>query len=322
MVLEASVQLKLHAFFVDSLMEGDEITGLITANKSGLEALRARIIIDTTGDADVAASAGAPFEMGRSDDGRMQPASLFFRIGNVNDNAVQAYMDANPEDTCFQSLVAQARRKGDFDLPRERVCVYRLPRTGEWWANASRVLGVDSTDGEQLTQAEIEGHRQVMVLVNFMRQYLPGFENCYLVDTATQIGVRESRRVLGEYVLTADDVYRARRFDDAVARVSFPIDIHDVQGSGHFFQGPKEGPYYTIPYRCLVPKSVENLLVAGRPISATHQAHASLRVMPPCFAMGQAAGTAAALALETNVSPRNIEVKLLRESLTHQGALV
>lgn len=200
--------------------------------------------------------------------------------------------------------------------------MFLLPHPGEWWANVSRVHHIDATDADQLTQAEIEGHRQVLYLVDFMRKRLPGFENCTLLDTGTQIGVRETRRIMGEYVLTADDVFGARRFEDAVARVSFPIDIHDVTGGGGFFEGPREGPYYTIPYRCLVPLEIDNLLVAGRCISATHEAHGSLRVMPPCFATGQAAGTAAALALETDVVPRKVNVALLRESLTQQGALV
>jgi hypothetical protein len=181
---------------------------------------------------------------------------------------------------------------------------------------------VDGTDRDQLSRAEIEGRRQVLPLLNFLRKYVPGFEHCYLIDTGSQIGVRESRRIMGEYVLTKEDVLGARRFNDAIARVSFPIDIHDVQGGGGFFQGPSGGPYYTIPYRSLVPGRIDNLLVAGRCISATHEAHGSLRVMPPCFATGQAAGTAAALALETKVSPRSVDVRLLRESLTQQGALV
>ena len=322
MTLEAGVDLKLHTLFVDCLVKEDVITDLVSVTKSGLEVLRAPIVIDTTGDGDVAARAGAPFEQGQSGDGRVQPVSLFFRVGNVDDAGVQAYMDANREDECFAKLVAQARENGDFYLPKDRVTMFRTPRPGEWWANASRIHGVDSTDGEQLTQAEVEGHRQVMVLLEFLRQYVPGFGNCTLIDTATQIGVRESRRVLGEYVLTAEDVYQARRFEDAIARVSFPIDIHDVKGGGGFFEGPKAGPYYTIPYRCLVPGKIDNLLVAGRPISATHEAHGSLRVMPPCFATGQAAGTAAALALETKSSPRNVNVRLLRDSLAEQGALV
>jgi hypothetical protein len=168
----------------------------------------------------------------------------------------------------------------------------------------------------------------VLYLVDFMRARLPGFQDCALLDTGAQIGVRETRRIVGAYVLTAEDVLRARRFHDAIARVSFPIDIHDPTGGGGFFQGPQDGPYYTIPYRCLVPtdvghpSAVEGLLVAGRPISATHEAHGSLRVMPPCFATGQAAGTAAALALETNVTPRQVDVRLLRASLEQQGALV
>jgi hypothetical protein len=322
MVLEAGAELKFHAFFLDSLVEGDQIVGLITASKSGLEALRGEIVIDATGDGDVAARAGAPYEKGRAGDGLLQPVSLFFRVGNVDDEAVQAYMDEHPEDESFRDIVRKAKEKGEFSHTKDWFTMFKLPRAGEWWANVSRVHGIDATDVDQLTRAEIEGHRQVIYLVDFLRKRVPGFGNCYLLDTGSQIGVRETRRIMGEYVLTAEDVFAARRFEDAIARVSFPIDIHDVNGGGGFFEGPRDGPYYTIPYRCLVPKKIENLLVAGRCISATHEAHGSLRVMPPCFATGQAAGTASALALETNTSPRYTDVKLLRESLIQQGALV
>jgi hypothetical protein len=322
MCLQAGVELELHRFFLDALLEDRRVVGAIAAGKSGLEAFRGRVTIDTTGDADVAARSGAPYEQGRKEDGRIQPVSLFFRVGNVDDGAVQTYMDAHPEDESFRSIVAEAMRRGEFSHTKNWFTMFRTPRPGVWWANVSRVHNVDATDAEQLTRAEIEGRRQVLYLVDFMRKRLPGFAHCTLIDTGTQIGVRETRRIVGEYVLTADDVFSARRFQDGIARVSFPIDIHDPSGGGGFFEGPREGPYYTVPYRCLVPLQVENLLVAGRPISATHQAHGSLRVMPPCFATGQAAGTAAALALETGVSPRGVNVKLLRESLTLQGALV
>ena len=322
MCLQAGVQLKLHRFFLDALKEQNRVTGVIVASKSGLEAFRGEIVIDTTGDADVAARAGAPYEQGRREDGLIQPVSLFFRVGNVDDGAVQAYMDKHPEDESFRSIVAEAKARGEFSHTKNWFTMFRTPRPGVWWANVSRVHNIDATDAEQLTHAEIEGHRQVLYLVEFMRKRLPGFKNCALIDTGSQIGVRETRRIVGEYVLSADDVFAARRFEDGIARVSFPIDIHDPAGGGGFFEGPREGPYYTIPYRCLVPLQVENLLVAGRPISATHEAHGSLRVMPPCFATGQAAGTAAALALETNVSPRQVSVKLLRDSLTQQNALV
>jgi hypothetical protein len=243
-------------------------------------------------------------------------------VGNVDDAAVQAHMDAHPDDVSFRHIVRQARERGEFSHAKDGLTMFRTPRAGEWWGNASRVHGVDGTDAGQLTHAEIEGHRQVIYLVEFLRQRVPGFERCTLLDTGSQVGVRETRRIMGEYILTQEDVFGARRFADAIARVSFPIDIHDVQGGGGFFEGPKEGPYYTIPYRCLVPLQVENLLVAGRCISATHEAHGSLRVMPPCFATGQAAGTAGALALETGVSPRCVDVQLLRKALSDQGALI
>lgn len=322
MVLEAGAQIRLHTFFVDALVEQNRITDLVVASKSGLQSLRAELVIDTTGDADVAARSGVPFEKGRQTDRLLQPVSLFFRVGNVDDQAVQAYMDTHPHDECFGDIVREAKRRGEFSHTKDRFTMFRLPRPGEWWANVSRIHRIDATDVEQLTQAEIEGHRQVLYLVDAMRRLLPGFENCTLIDTGSQIGVRETRRIVGEYVLTADDVFGARRFEDAVARVSFPIDIHDVKGGGGFFEGPREGPYYTIPYRSLVPKGIDNLLVAGRCISATHEAHGSLRVMPPCFATGQAAGTASALALETHARPIEIDTTLLRESLSQQGALV
>ena len=322
MALEAGVSLKLHAFFVDSLTASGEIRGVIVATKGGLEALNADIVIDATGDADVAARAGVPFEQGRAEDGLMQPVSLFFRVSGVDDEAVQAYVDSHPEDADFHTIVTRAREEGGFSHTKDHLTLFRTPRPGEWWANVSRVHGVDGTDGDQLTGAEITGRRQVLYLVRLFREYVPGFEDCYLLDTAPQIGVRETRRIVGEYVLTSDDVFKARRFPDAIARVSFPIDIHDVNGGGGFFEGPREGPYYTIPYRSLVPLRVEQLLVAGRCISATHQAQGSLRVMPPCFATGQAAGTAAALALETNTPVRHVNIRMLRQTLADQGALV
>ncbi len=321
MAIEAGVDLRFHRFFVDSLVEGDTIKGIVTASKTGLEAFKGQIIIDTTGDGDVAARAGAPYEKGRPEDGRLQPVSLFFRVGNVDDAAVQAYMDEE-RDGSFENLVREAMDAGEFSHPKHRITLFRLPRPGEWWINASRIHGIDATDPDQLTQAEIEGHRQVLYLLTFMRTHLPGFGDCYLIDTGSQIGVRETRRIMGEYVLTADDVFGARRFDDAIARVSFPIDIHDVQGGGGFFEGPREGPYYTIPYRCLVPRTIDQMLVAGRCISATHEAHGSLRVMPPCFATGQAAGTAGALALELDTRPRDVDVNMLQDSLSQQGALI
>lgn len=320
--LGAGVALRYHTTFLDSLVEEGKIQGVLCASKSGLEAFLSTVVIDTTGDGDVAARAGAPYEKGRPADGRLQPVSLFFRVGNVDDAAVQDYIDAYPDDPGFVRLLELAREREGFTHTKGHLTLFRTPRPGEWWCNVSRVHGVDGTDPAQLTRAEIEGRRQVLYLVDFFQRYVPGFDRCYLLDTGTQVGVRETRRIIGEYVLTADDVFAARRFSDAIARVSFPIDIHDVSGGGGFFEGPREGPYYTIPYRCLVPLQVENLLVAGRPISATHEAHGSLRVMPPCFATGQAAGTAAALALETDRSPRQIDVALLRSSLLQQGALV
>jgi hypothetical protein len=187
---------------------------------------------------------------------------------------------------------------------------------------------LDGTRSEDLTTAEIEGRRQVMNLMRFFRKYIPGFENAYLLQTAAQVGVRETRRVMGEYVFSAEDVAEGRKFQDVVLRSAYPVDIHPSIGKAYARDdnstpiAPPLGDWYEVPYRCLVPKGVENLLVAGRCISATHEGQAAVRIMPSCMALGEAAGTAAALCLRESVKPRGLSAGVLRRQLTSQGALL
>jgi len=329
MAVEAGVELLLHSFVFDVLMrEGAEapaIAGVFAANKSGVQCLRARVVVDCTGDADVAALAGAPTEKGRPEDGKTQPMTMFFRVGGVDGEQVRQYVREHPEERSpFTGIVERGRAAGEWpEVPRERVGIYESSTPGEWRVNTSRLLGLDGTKVEDLTRGEVEGRRQVHALMAFFRKRVPGFAGARLIDTAGQVGVRETRRIVGEYVLTVEDICAGRRFPDAVALCSYGVDVHNPEGPG---QGRRQeyetANVYEIPYRCLVPRRVEQLLVAGRCISSTHEANGAIRVMPPCFATGQAAGTAAALAVKSGRSPREVPADKLRRALAAAGQVL
>ncbi len=322
MCLEAGVELLYHSFVVDALLEGDAVRGVVVANKAGLEAFRAQVMVDCTADADVAARAGVPFEMGRAEDGLTQPMTLFFRVAGVDDRRVAEYIAAHPEDRRpFASLIREARERGEFPIPREGIGMYRTLEEGVWRINTTRIQRLLGTDPRDLTRAQVEGRRQVLFLLRFFRERLPGFENCRLLDTAAQVGVRETRRIVGEYTLTAEDIAQGREFEDVVALAGYPFDIHSPTGSGGGATGElRSANVYEIPYRCLVPINRDGLLVAGRCVSATHEALGAIRVMPTAFALGQAAGTAAALAVRSELPPRRVPVETLQRTLLRQGA--
>jgi len=323
--LDHGVQLQLHTVFVDPLMEGASVRGAIVHHKGGLSAIRANITIDCSADADVAARSGVPFATGRQGDGLTQPMTMFFRVGNVQREAVDAYFRAHPEEIAgrmaFSSCIRAAQANGDYTIPRERLSMYESPQPGVWRVNVSRILGADGTKVEDLTRAEIEGRRQVMHILAFLRKYVPGFADCTLIDTAAQVGVRETRRIVGEYVLTQEDLMAGRAFADTIACGAYPMDIHSpTDGGGGVSNRGETANIYQIPYRCLVPLEVEQLLVAGRCVSATHEALGAIRVMPTSFAMGEAAGTAAALATAEGIAPRHVPVSWVRETLLRHGA--
>lgn len=323
MCIEAGVTLLLHSFVVDVIKDGDRVTGVVVANKAGLNVAPATVVVDCTGDGDVAAFAGAEFDYGRSHDGRVQPMTLFFRIADVDDDAVSAYQQQHPDEQFpFEGVVAQAHRDGAYALPRRGIQLFKTLQPGVWRINTTRVLGLDGTRPEDLTRAEIESRAQVTELLRFFRERVPGLENCRLLDTAATIGVRETRRVAGEYVLTLEDLVTGRHFSDVIAAAGYPVDIHSpVDGEGPFQDGiPPTANVYEIPFRSLIPKGLDGVLVSGRCISATHEALAAVRVMPPSFAMGEAAGTAAALAVRHGVPPRDVNVDELQSQLMRQGA--
>ncbi|MBI3997861.1 MAG: FAD-dependent oxidoreductase, partial [Armatimonadetes bacterium] len=232
---EAGVDLLFHTTFVDALADAHGIRGVVVVNKAGLGIISVRVVIDASADGDVAAAAGAESMKGRPDDGRMQPATMFFRVGGVDDAAVAAWREEHerqhPGERLFECVVQAARARGEFPLPREYLNFYREPEPGVWRVNVTRVLGVDGTDPVSLTRAELEGRRQVWWLMQFMVGRCQGFARARLLEVGTQLGVRETRRIIGEYILTGQDVQEGRRFPDAIARGSYLIDIHDPTGT-------------------------------------------------------------------------------------------
>ncbi|MDH7601474.1 MAG: FAD-dependent oxidoreductase [Armatimonadota bacterium] len=311
--LESGVKLLLHSFVCGADVRRARIASIKVFAKPAPRNIKAKVFVDATGDADLAHLAWVPCEKGRPGDGLTQPMTLNFRVAGVN-------IERMPPREEINRLYLAARDQGRINCPRDNVLFFFTTREGEVHFNTTRVIKVDGTSARDLTAAEIEGRRQMKQICDFLRTDVPGFEKSYLTAAGTQIGVRETRRIVGQYVLTAEDVLSAAKFHDCVARGSYPIDIHDPDAGGTVIKHLPPGESYDIPYRCLVPLNVSNLLVAGRPISATHEAHSSLRVMPIAFATGQAAGTAAALCARWNISPRDLDVRRLQQELLDQGA--
>ena len=336
LMAESGVALLLHAYFLDALCDARGVVcGARVATVGGAREVRAAVTIDASADAYVAVSAGARVLQG-DERGRVQPASLMFRISHVDLARTAAYVRERPSEMrtslppherTASSLTAvaglyelwnRARERG-LDVPRELVSFFISPYPDEVGVNMTRVVDIDPLDPDDLTRAEIEARAQAMALMEFFRRDVPGFANARIAATATQIGIRESRRIAGAYTLTGDDVLHARTFDDAVARSAYPIDIHNPSGSGTVTHRLPPGASYEIPYRCLVPESVDGLLVAGRCISTTHEALASTRLTPTVMTLGQAAGTAAARCAALRVEPRAVDTSDLRARLVADG---
>jgi hypothetical protein len=295
----------------------------VVANKLGEAIVKSKVVVDASGDADIAARAGAEYEKGRREDGMMQTPTLMFIVGGVDRRESRIALRAFSELERSPAL-EKAIRKG-LDLPGRKCFMYRLPVPGQYSVNAVGVDDFDTTDAWSISAAEIETRKNVYPFIDFLRRNIAGFEYCYLVQTACQISPRESRRIVGEYVLTADDVLGARKFCDGVVNGVHPIDIHhrsDASVSDKNYRGLPCSAYYNVPYRCLLPKTLENLLVAGRCISCTHEALGSVRVMATSIGMGQAAGTAAVMCVEGGYPPREVAAGSLRERLKEQGVVL
>jgi hypothetical protein len=349
MVLGSGAEMLLHSCITGVQAEDDGIS-LKVFCKAGERTVRCRRVVDCSGDGDVAISLGAEFETG-DETGVAQAVTLMFDVGGVDLVEALEYVKANPDqmrfpkmpaDTDIQlltghvlgiagyyDLVSQAKSRGEYPVPGDLVFYVTRPRLGEVTFNTTHVGDVDGIDLDALTRAEIEGRRQMVAVLNFARSSMPGFKNSYILRSPSHVGVRESRRVMGKYVFDASDIATSSKFDDAICRLAYWVDIHKGKGTGYTRSEEKEkivepvaGDYYEIPYRSLVPNGVENVLLAGRCISSTQGGHAAIRIMPCCAALGQAAGTAAALSVKTGTPVGEIDITTLKETLRSDGALV
>jgi len=343
MVQEAGVNLLLHTLVADAVVRDDQITALVIESKSGRQAVVGKVIVDATGDADVAFRAGAPTKQGRDFDDCVESMGSFMHIGGISGLSEEQKQAAREK-------VRLAMAKGQFRFYSNGFTGTNTMHRDHFSPNMTRWPG-DPTNVHDLTEAEGCVRREAWALLTFLKDKVPGFENCYLHITSPQVGPRESRQVMGDYVLTGDDVQQGRKFADAVARGSWWIDIHCPLGHTYpvhlcitecprqencpFWAAehdktmraradlyPPDDDWYDIPYRCLTAKGIRNLLVSGRCISATHQGMAGARVIGTCVAIGQAAGTAAALAVRSGVPPRAVDVGKVRQALLAGGALI
>lgn len=337
MLQEAGVDLLLHSAFSDVQTENGRITAVVVESKSGRQAILPRYVIDCSADADVIARAGASFVKGRESDGAMQPVTLFYRIGGIDIPALKAWMKRNrgllkdsPTDAeidaqsalaflGMKEIIKDAVAKGEY--PRDaapRILMYELPREGQFAVNCTRLQGIDGTDVRDLTRAEVETRRQAWGVTEFLKRRVGGFEDAYVLDTGVQVGVRETRHIVGDYTMTEQDVLNSRAFEDGIACGTFAIDIHPPEGEQQVFTGSGKA-VYEIPYRSLLPQGLDNVWAAGRCISASHNAFGSVRVMATAMGIGQGAGTAAALAAKGGLTSRQVSPKVVRAALIAQG---
>ncbi len=309
MAIKYGVTLLFHTTVTETVVQDGKVESVKAYGKSGTLEFYADHFIDATGDAELCALSGCEFNLGRESDNLCQPMTLCFRIGGVNKT------EFRKNRTMIDPLYREFQKKGLIKNPRENLLIFDTLNDGVLHINSTRIVRKNPTDPFELTTAEIEAREQVFELHGFLKDNIPGFEHARVLSTAMHIGIRESRKIVGEYVLTEQDLLSLARFDDAIAHANYAIDIHNPEGGGTYWHEFKSGEWYEIPYRCLIPKGMKNLLAAGRCISSTHEAQASYRIMPFCCELGQAAGCAVAVAKEDETPLRSIDVKKLQKKL-------
>jgi hypothetical protein len=322
MLDEAGVRVLFHSF-ASGTAPVDDGHRVVFETKSGPIVIDARVVVDCTGDGDVAAAAGAPYDVGREEDDLVQPMTLQFRMVDVMTPQFAHYVRDHPEQWRgvhgLWNLIRDATEAGELELPREDMLFFGTPHPREISFNSTRVTGVLATDVWDLTCAEVVSRRQMAQIARFVRDRVPGFAEAYVAQSG-MIGVRESRRFCGDYQITGHDVLAGRKFPDGIAQCAYPVDIHNPEGSGTLLRRVPPGESYDIPLRSLMPREVDALIVAGRCISGTHVAHSSYRIMPVCMATGQAAGVCAAIAVRTGRQPRDVPAADVQRVLRAQGA--
>jgi len=320
----------VHVFKSD---DGRRVTGVVIQSKEGRHVVTGKIFIDASGDGDVSALAGVPYEIGREGDHALQPMSMIFKLDNVDTQRAWAYLVT---DHNFSRAWQAAKARGEVTVPREDVLAAAMPKPGQWQFNATRLLGYDGTKLRDVSAATTEARRQVAEVTTFMRNNIPGFENAVVAETATHIGVRETRRIRCDYTMTGDDITQSRKHPDAIARGDWWIDIHNPEGEGIATgggavitqteaskRGPAAGDWYEIPYRSTTAYGLDNLLIASRCLDSTHEAHAAVRASQQICAIGEGVGVAAAQAIARNLpTVRDVDIREVQGSLRKSGALI
>lgn len=319
MLDEVNCRLLLYTFAEDAICDGDRVLGATVVNKSGKISIYAKVTIDATGDGDIASRAGAEFILGRESDNKMQPATLMFKVGGV-DYSRAAFLGAFESTYETPKGELQALAKQHIPYPAGHILTYKTTLPGIVTCNMTNAVDIDGTNASDLTKATLICRKQMEDIVKYLREFVPGYEKCFVVSSASLIGIRETRHFKGKYTLTEEDILEAKVFDDYVVKdACFNFDVHNITGSGldktgvqkNFTQ--KKG--YTIPYRCLIPEKKENLLLCGRNISGTHIAHSNFRAMPICLGIGEAAGAAAAISSLQNFSLNKVSAAEIRKMI-------
>lgn len=315
-ICEAKIDILFHSYIFDVKKNNGKIEQVLLATKSGVLQIESDYFIDATGDAQLAYLADCPTTLGRESDNLCQPMTLCFRLGNVD---VEKFHKSNKK---MQAAYREAFNNGELINPRENILVFKMPTPNVLHFNTTRVIKKDPTSVYDLTEAEIIARNQVYEIYDFMKKHADGLENSFLMMTASEIGIRESRKIIGEYILTESDCRSCVKFKDAIAACNYDIDIHNPEGTGTSHYYFPEGKYYTIPYRSLIPKGISNMLVAGRCISSDHGAQASYRIMPTVCCIGEAAGIAVSMATKGGKNVRDIDIEELQATLKRNGAFI
>lgn len=328
----ANVDILFNAEIIRTEFENKKLKSVSICSNNKIIDIQGEIFIDTTGDAALIYHSELPYQKGDEKTGNLQTMTLFFRMGGIDVERVKENAWSNKDNyfawifdtTDYQNIISiagffnevkKAVQEGKLQKELEYIFFTTLPDKGEGAFNTTNITGLDASSSYDLTKAEIIGREQVYNVVNFLVNNVEGFENSYLLESAVQVGVRETRRVIGDYVINGEDVKKGKKFEDAIARACYGIDIHGQENEESRMEELPEGQYYEIPMRALFVKDAENILAAGRCVSSTREGHSAVRIQPTCSAMGEACGAIAALSIKNNCDIRKINYKILREQL-------
>ena len=324
-ILESGVKLLLQTQAVDVIKKNNKITHIIIYNKSGLSAIRCETVIDATGDADIAFRSGCEIAKGRKEDGLMTPTTLQFHVYNVDQDKLSDYIFQH-DSPRFREKIKELKDSNEWIFPYDIFISVQLNEKGTMMINTSRLTGVDGTAGQSVTDGLIRGREETFRLLKIMRKHFPGFKNAKIKAVASTLGIRETRRIISDYILSVDDLIRGKEFEDTIGFSAYGWDLPDPQKPSyqpmHEKKVKKRRPVTPIPYKIMLPNPIENLICPGRVVSVERDVLGPLRVTAPCFAMGEAAGLAASLAVGKDNNFGKIETKTLRENLINNNVIV